>query len=110
MPSAILPVSIESVPSLMACLIDSTCATSISAEPEAANARKCDDKADKLTFASPAEPSAPPVLDADVPDVLRLATGDVSPERAPCTPPLGDDRLELVDETTFTIGFQSCSI
>ncbi len=41
------------MPSLMACLIDSTCAVSMSAEPDAARLRKCCDRPDRLTLASP---------------------------------------------------------
>jgi len=107
MPSAILPVSIDSVPSLMACLIDSTCATSMSAAPDAASERNWDERPDKLTLASP--PADAPAAPAPaVPAVL--AAGAESPWRAFWTPPLGDDTLELVEESIFTIGFPRFSI
>ncbi|KGC41217.1 hypothetical protein DO73_5521 [Burkholderia pseudomallei] len=61
MPSAILPVSIDSVPLLIASRIASTWVVSISALPEAARLRSVDDRPDRLTFASPpvGAPAAP---------------------------------------------------
>src|ERR1700740_1521030 len=99
--SAILLVSIVSVPFLMACLIDSTWPTSISAAPDAARLRNDDDSPDKFTFASPAEP---PALCAGAFEALAAAAVALSPCCVRCAPSCNDDTLELLVESIFTIG------
>jgi hypothetical protein len=100
MPSAILFVSIVNVPSAIACLIDSTCATSMSASPDAASERSCADSPDRLTLVSPPAPGADD--GAPAPAVAAPAAA-WPPARVPGTPPLGAVRLEVVVESTFTM-------
>src|ERR1700758_5044060 len=87
----------------MACLIDSTWPASISAAPDAARLRNDDDSPDKLTFASPVKPPAPCAGAFGALEVAALPA--VSPCCVRCAPSFNVDRLELVVESIFTIGF-----
>jgi hypothetical protein len=84
-------------------LIDSTLAVSMSAEPDVARLCKCCDSPERLTLASP---EAPAEADAAVlaPGPV-LAAGGASPccERDKASFNVGG--VELVVESTFTIGF-----
>jgi hypothetical protein len=87
----------------MACLIDATCAVSMSAEPDAARLRKCCDSPDRLTLASPEALAAAGVAVLALGALLAAGVASLCCERDRASFNVG--RFELVVESTFTIGF-----